>query len=62
MSKRDYIILAAALRAALIETVKRHPNERGGVVTAGSYIAQALQRDNREFNRARFMSAAFSEE
>jgi len=62
MSKRDYVILAAALRAALIETQRKHPRERGGVVTAGSYIAQALQRDSPTFNRARFMSAAFSGE
>lgn len=55
MSRKDYILIAAALKAAS-ESVTGL--ERKGVQWAARDLAQALARDNARFNRERFLEAA----
>ena len=59
MTKKDYVILAAALKSA-----SRYPDNSDhldGVADACDAIADALGRENPRFNRIRFMNAALPE-
>jgi hypothetical protein len=55
MSKKDYILMAAAMvRAArLCET----DSQRRGVSRAAAALSEALASDNPRFDRARFLAA-----
>jgi hypothetical protein len=66
MTRKDYIVIAAALKAAHIKIVEveaglsEHTVEElgEGVNYATDYIADALAKDNPRFDRARFLEAA----
>jgi hypothetical protein len=71
MTKNDYILLAAALAAALTDAethVERDPGlddntiaVQVGTQLAVQRIADALQRDNARFDRDRFLAAVQAE-
>lgn len=59
MSRRDYIILAEALRKQYQELNRPSgplSHENDGVLCAAIEIADALQRDNARFNREHFLA------
>jgi hypothetical protein len=49
MSKKDYVLIAATLKALPIDGITLH--------TVASALADALARDNVRFDRARFLNA-----
>ena len=59
MTRKDYVLIANALRAAMIST----PSNNGahawnnGIWMASIELADALQSDNPRFNRERFLNA-----
>lgn len=55
MTRKDYILLAEALKAVADAT--EYP-ERLGALLAANEIAHRLQQDNPRFDRARFLKAA----
>lgn len=55
MTRKDYILLADALKAVADAT--EYP-ERLGAQLAANEIAHRLQRDNPRFDRERFLKAA----
>jgi len=55
MTRKDYILLADAIKAAVEAT--DYP-ERLGAQLAANEIAHRLQQDNPRFDRARFLKAA----
>jgi hypothetical protein len=58
MTRKDYILIAAALKAAADYT-KRFPDQPADTfVTAVHTLADALARDNPRFDRERFLKAA----
>ena len=64
MTRKDYIILAEALRKQYQEL--DHPagpaaHENDGVLYAAIEIADALQRDNSRFNREHFLAVVRGE-
>lgn len=54
MSRKDYVLLAAALRNARSGSA----DQDAGVDVAAMAIARALAGDNSRFDRARFLCAA----
>lgn len=63
MTRKDYIVIAAALKAAhikIVEVEAEHTvQELGdGVNYATDYIADALAKDNPRFDRRAFLEAA----
>lgn len=62
MTKKDYIRIAAAIKAARVNnsTENGNPNKalyNNGVDNAAAMIAHALAGDNAMFDRARFLAA-----
>lgn len=63
MTRKDYVLIAEALKAARTQTVDRdrkilRPDiERSGIERAAVCIAAALWHDNARFDRARFLQA-----
>jgi hypothetical protein len=54
MTRKDYILLADALKAAAYAL---NPPERYGALLAAYEISHILQEDNPRFDRKRFMDA-----
>lgn len=54
MTRKDYILLADALKAAAYAL---NPPERTGALLAANEIAHSLAEDNPRFDRARFLKA-----
>jgi hypothetical protein len=60
MTKRDYILLAAALKSARVSNITGNANRtiwNNAQRNAATYIADALQSDNGRFDRDRFLTA-----
>jgi len=55
MTRKDYILIAAALKAAYDET---YHTVHAGIDAAAVALADALGRDNPRFDRERFLKAA----
>lgn len=65
MTRKDYVLLAAALKGAYGEASSPHPHaahdalgRHAGVTIAVVRLADALGRDNPRFDRERFLKAA----
>lgn len=63
MTRKDYIELATALKAARLCIIRTEPTEfhtdmLDGNRLSAEYIAEALGRDNPRFDRERFLKAA----
>lgn len=59
MTRKDYVLIAAALREARLHALRNEAPD-GGVfwlAAAADEIAYALERDNPRFNRERFLAA-----
>ncbi len=71
MTRKDYILIAGALRASYVRTNPDNFNnqsskdtalvEREGVLTAAYQIAVALEGHNRRFNREHFLAVVLGE-
>ncbi len=62
MTRRDYILLADALRIPANSMSKpTYERELSGVQMAALAIADALERDNSRFNREHFLSVVHGE-
>jgi hypothetical protein len=57
MSKKDYVAIAAAIRAAIASV-----NDREPVMAIVNAIASCMQRDTSRFDRARFVAGCGVEE
>lgn len=62
MTRKDYVAIAAAIRAARRDVTNREPPEcvadmQDGISLAAEHLADALRRDNPRFDRARFLAA-----
>jgi hypothetical protein len=59
MTRKDYILIAAALSAALVKCADNLEGNREavGVYRCALSLAEALERDNARFDRARFLKA-----
>ena len=57
MTRKDYVMLAAALKAAQADCVAAGRNTTGNRCAA-EHIADALARNNAAFDKARFLVAA----
>ena len=60
MTRKDYIAIAAALKAARVTNGTNNPNRAlylNGIANAANRIADAMQADNARFDRARFLAA-----
>ena len=55
MTRKDYILLADALKAAAYAL---NPPERNGALLAANEISHCLAEDNPRFDRVRFLKAA----
>ncbi len=66
MTRKDYVLIAAALKEArmhwLIPGPTDAPSFRAGIKAAAKEIAGALARDNSAFQRQRFLKACGLEE
>lgn len=65
MTRKDYLLLAAALRSARVSNSLSNPNKalyNNGVDNAVTYIADALGKDNVRFERFRFLVACGMED
>lgn len=62
MTRKDYILIADALREAIAELAKRDAGEllSAGAMLAASELSYRLQDDNPRFDRARFLSAVLA--
>lgn len=61
MTRKDYILLAGALKSARVSNETDNPHRAlylNGIDNATANIADVLQGDNPEFNRALFVQAA----
>lgn len=59
MSRKDYIVIAAALREAVVNAdAAGDPREKLGARNAAALVAKALAQDNPRFDRERFLTAA----
>jgi hypothetical protein len=61
MSRKDYELIAAALKSARVPSTLGNQNKaiyHNGVDNAVAFIAQALAKDNPRFDGARFRAAA----
>ena len=62
MTRKDYIVLAEALRVQFHRSALEHSQPmQDGVLNAAHEIADALQRDNSRFNRDHFLSVVRGE-
>jgi hypothetical protein len=68
MTRKDYIVIAEALRITanrtrIDEKVEggTYPHATSGVMAASEEIADALARDNRRFNREHFLAVVRGE-
>jgi hypothetical protein len=62
MTRKDYVRIAAAIKAARAEIVAKEPDELhsellDGVSYTADFLADALKADNPSFDRARFLAA-----
>jgi hypothetical protein len=60
MTKKDFILIAAALKAARVNNSLNNPNKalyNNGVDNTVLFMASALQTTNPRFDRARFLAA-----
>jgi hypothetical protein len=60
MTKKDFILIAAALKSARVNNSLNNPNKalyNNGVDNATSFMADALATTNPLFDRARFLAA-----
>lgn len=60
MTRKDYILIAEAIRAALIDPetgIALPEREAHGVHVAAMRLVDALAQDNPRFDRSRFMTA-----
>lgn len=60
MTRKDYIVIAAALKETRSQICQKEPDTEellDGVSCASEYIADALSRDNPRFDRERFLKA-----
>lgn len=64
MTKKDYVVLAKALKEAAALAQSDHkgysPSQYGGVRIAVDTIMEALGEDNRRFNSDRFLDAIYT--
>lgn len=63
MTRKDYVMLAAALNTARADIISKEPaicrrDMLDGVSYAVDWIADALAQDNRRFDKRRFKEAA----
>lgn len=63
MTRKDYVLIAAALREARIAVREKEPEEShrdllDGIAYAADYLADALGQGNPRFDRERFLAAA----
>ncbi len=62
MTRKDFILIAAAIRAARDEMFAKEPDEshvdlNDGLNYTAEFIADALRRTNERFDRERFLKA-----
>lgn len=57
MTRRDYVLLAAALRDAIASEKQHEHTGKAAVMVAAGSIADALHKDNPNFNRETFYAA-----
>lgn len=62
MTRKDYVAIAQAIRAARHDVTSKEPAESqvdmlDGTSLSAEHIADALARDNARFDRARFIAA-----
>lgn len=58
MTRKDYVLIAAALKLARVRGDYAHDSHMlAGVDRAAEKVADALADDNRAFDRARFLQA-----
>jgi len=55
VTRKDYLLLSAALRTARDYTARVQPGMVAGVDVAASHVCSALSWDNRAFDAVRFM-------
>ena len=60
MTRRDYLLLSAAVRSARDYAQRIQPNLVPGVDVAAAFLCSALSEDNRAFDPVRFMVACGS--
>jgi hypothetical protein len=61
MIRKDYELIAAALKSARVPSTLGNQNKaiyNNGVTNAAAFIAQALAKDNPRFDSAKFLTAA----
>ena len=58
MTRKDYVLIADALRQAYVVQRDRYVGTSAGVRAAAEYISDALASDNPRFDRERFLKAA----
>ena len=58
MSRKDYVALAAAIRAEYTAAAYQQETHDDAVIAVASKIADALYADNPRFNREKFLHAA----
>lgn len=59
MTRKDYVLIAAALKRARVQGAYSHDEHmRAGVDFAASCVADALAQENARFDRERFLKAA----
>jgi hypothetical protein len=57
MSRKDYRLLASAIRSAIDVTHWIDPSPQAGVADAARKIADAIASDNGKFDQTRFLAA-----
>jgi hypothetical protein len=62
MTRKDYVAIAAAIKAARADITGKEPDEHhidmlDGTSLSAEHIAEVLKRDNPRFDRARFFAA-----
>jgi hypothetical protein len=62
MTRKDYVAIAAAIKAAKADMFAKEPDEShvdlcDGANYAAEHIADTMERDNPRFDRARFLKA-----
>jgi hypothetical protein len=62
MTRKDYIIIAEALRIPYLNELRNDsPQHADGILMAANEIADSLQRDNGRFNREHFLAVVRGE-
>jgi hypothetical protein len=59
VTRKDYVLIAAALKAAMSHA-EGMPTEQAGIEEAARELCSALASDNPRFDRARFLKAAIA--